>query len=84
VDGQPTAHNCKLLGRGAENIVKSVAKGDRVLVHGEVITETWEDRETAEKRYRDVVIVEEIGASLRWTTTRTHRNSASSEDSAAE
>lgn len=79
-DGQPTAHNCKIYGPTAENIAESIGKGDRVLIHGEVRTESWDDKETSEKRYKDVVFVEEIGPSLKWATAKVTRNTRDQQD----
>jgi len=81
-DGQATAHNCKLYGKTAENVAESIARGDRVLVHGQVRTETWNDRETGEKRYKDLVIVEEIGTSLKFAVTRIEKAARAGESSA--
>lgn len=73
-DAEPTAHNVTIWGQPAENIAETITRGDRVLVHGHVETETWDDRESGEKRTRQVVIVNErdgeIGASLTYATAR--------------
>ena len=49
-------------------MAESLSRGDRVIVHGDVRTETWDDRESGEKRYQQLVIVEEIGASMKWAS----------------
>ncbi len=66
-DAEPTGYSCKLWGFPAENLANSVTRGDRVLIHGHVETETWTDRDTGEKRTRDVVNVDEVGVSLAWS-----------------
>jgi single-strand DNA-binding protein len=54
----------------AENIAESLAKGDRVFVHGTVTTEAWTDQQSGEKRTAQRVLAEIVGPSLRWATTR--------------
>jgi single-strand DNA-binding protein len=51
-------------------IVASLAKGDRVVVHGSVITEAWTDKQSGEKRTVQRVLAEVVGPSLRWATAR--------------
>jgi single-strand DNA-binding protein len=66
----------------AENIAESLAKGDRVFVHGTVTTEAWTDQQTGEKRTAQRVLAEIVGPSLRWATariTKTSRSSATDE-----
>lgn len=71
-DAPPTFHSVKVWGSAAENGAESLAKGDRVLVHGTVETETWQTE--GQDRSRDVVVVSErsgeIGTSLRFATSR--------------
>jgi single-strand DNA-binding protein len=54
----------------AENIVESLSKGDRVFVYGTVMTDSWTDTQTADKRTAQRVLAEIVGPSLRWATTR--------------
>lgn len=56
-NAEPAGHSCKVWGPSAEHVAESAAKGTRVLVHGHVETETWNDRDSGEKRTRDVVVV---------------------------
>ncbi|NHA02117.1 single-stranded DNA-binding protein [Nocardioides sp. W3-2-3] len=67
-DATPTTHYCEKFGPEAENIAESLTKGTRVVVHGSLYTETWQDRETNQPRYAARVRVEEIGVSLKWAT----------------
>lgn len=75
-EGTPTFWTCQAWGQTAENLVESVAKGDRVLIEGRIKASTWTptDGEHAgvEQRRLDVVI-DEIGLSLRFHAARTHR-----------
>jgi single-strand DNA-binding protein len=56
----------------AENACESLAKGDRVIVTGRLEQQSWQTPE-GEKRYRVLVVAEEIGPSLRWAVTRAER-----------
>lgn len=78
VDGTPTFHSVKVWGPAGENLVESLFRGDRVLVHGQVETESWADKDTGELRYKDVVVVSdrygEIATSLKFATARAEKN----------
>lgn len=73
VDAPPTSHRCKVYGKTAETVAESVQRGDRVIAHGTVRTETWTDKDTGEARYKDLVILEEVGVSLRYSAARVQR-----------
>lgn len=60
-------------GKTAEFCEKNLKKGSPVLIRGRIKTESWEDKNTGEKKYKTVVIGETL-ESLR-------RNSSSSSDS---
>ena len=82
VDAEPTRHVERAFKTLAENIVESLAKGDRVFVHGTVTTEAWTDQQSGEKRTAQRVLAEIVGPSLRWATariTKTSRSSATDE-----
>jgi single-strand DNA-binding protein len=78
VDGEPTRHVVRTFKTLAENIVESLAKGDRVFVHGTVTTEAWADQQTGEKRTAQRVLAELVGPSLRWATARVTKTTRSS------
>jgi single-strand DNA-binding protein len=83
VDGEPTRLVVRAFKTLAENVAESLAKGDRVFVHGTVTTEAWSDKQTGEKRTAQRVLAEVVGPSLRWATariTKTTRAPASDED----
>ncbi|MFJ2758783.1 single-stranded DNA-binding protein [Nocardioides sp. NPDC087217] len=81
VDGTPTFHSVKVWGTQGENLVESLVRGNRVLVHGQVETESWSDKETGELRYKDVVVVSdrygEIATSLKFATARPEKSRGS-------
>jgi single-strand DNA-binding protein len=83
VEAEPTRHVVGAFKTLAENVAESLAKGDRVFVHGTVTTEAWTDKQSGEKRTAQRVLAEIVGPSLRWATTRitkTTRTSASDEN----
>ena len=83
VDAEPTRYVVRAFKTLAENIAESLAKRDRVFVHGSVTTEAWTDKHSGEKRTAQRVLAEIVGPSLRWATTRitkTTRTSASDEN----
>ncbi len=77
VDGEPTAHNVKVYGTAAINLYDSAGRGDRVIVHGLMKTETWTDRDTQQKRTKQVVEVSnrfgEVGGSFKFAAARIER-----------
>lgn len=76
-DDEPTPHNVKVYGTAALNLYDSAGRGDRVLVHGLMRTETWTDKTTKEKRTKQVVEMSnrfgEVGASFRHSAARIER-----------
>ena len=57
VNDEPTAHNVKIFGSAATHVHDSCGSGDPIFVHGLERTESWPDKETGEKRTKDVVVV---------------------------
>ena len=55
----------------------SCGSGDPLFVHGLERTESWSDKETGEKRTKDVVVVDsrfgEVGVSLKYVSARIER-----------
>lgn len=52
----------------AENAAESLHDGSFVMVEARLRTETWDDKQTGEKRSKQVYTAEEIGHSLRFHT----------------
>ena len=50
-------HNLKTFNRTAETVEKYVKKGSKIYVEGKITTNSWEDKETKQKRYRTEIIV---------------------------
>ncbi|NHC22952.1 single-stranded DNA-binding protein [Nocardioides sp. IC4_145] len=77
VNDEPTALNVKLSGSAATHVHDSCGSGDPIFVHGLERTEAWADKETGEKRTKDVVIVDnrfgEVCLSLKYVSARIER-----------
>lgn len=52
--------DCDLWGKKAEGLADYITKGKPLIIVGEVTTDTWDDRETGKKRYKQKVRVTEI------------------------
>ncbi|GAA1753690.1 single-stranded DNA-binding protein [Aeromicrobium alkaliterrae] len=39
-------------------------KGDKVVIVGSIVTETWEDRDSGQNRYKSVILADAIGRSI--------------------
>jgi single-strand DNA-binding protein len=50
----------KTFGRRAEIVDENLHKGARVYVEGRKRTESWDDKQTGAKHYRDLVYVDKI------------------------
>jgi single-strand DNA-binding protein len=74
IQNEPTAHNVKIFGSAATHVHDSCGSGDPIFVHGLERTESWSDKETGEKRTKDVVLVDnrfgEVGISLKYVSAR--------------
>ena len=77
VNDEPTAHNVKIFGSAATHAHDCCGSGDPLFVHGLERTESWPDKETGEKRTKDVVVVDnrfgEVGISLKYVSARIDR-----------
>jgi single-strand DNA-binding protein len=72
-DGDPTFIDIVCFGQQAEHLGDSVLKGDTILVVGELEQQTWDDKETGEKRSNYRIIASEIGVSVRWGAAKSQR-----------
>jgi single-strand DNA-binding protein len=69
-DADTTFWDCKAFKQLAENLVESLDKGMEVIVVGRAVQESWEDKQTGQKRSKIAVRVDAIGPSLRGATAR--------------
>jgi single-strand DNA-binding protein len=58
----------------AENVASSIGKGDRVVIIGRLKMDSWEDKETGQKRSKIRVVAENVTPSLRWATAEVTKN----------
>lgn len=72
-DGTPHYFDVKVWGQFGENCAESLRKGVRVVVYGELQQRTWET-DGGEKRSKDEINAESVGADLRWATSQVQRN----------
>lgn len=69
---------CVAFGELAENLCETFAeKGAAVIVVGRVEEETWNDKQSGQKRSAMKVVVEEIGPSLKYATAKVAKASRS-------
>lgn len=59
----------------AENVAESLAKGDRVVIVGNLRTQTWTPEGSDKPRSKLIVVASEVGASLQYATARPVRAS---------
>ena len=53
-------HNLKAFNRNAEIIRDYVKKGSKLYVEGKITTNSWDDKESGQKRYRTEIIVNDL------------------------
>lgn len=69
-DADVTWWNCTAFGTLAENICDSLGQGVAVIVTGRAASESWNDKNSGEKRTAMKVIADEVAPSLRFATAR--------------
>lgn len=69
-DADTTYWDCKAFKQLAENICDSLDKGHEVIAVGRAVQESWEDKQTGQKRSKISVRVDSIGPSLRSATAK--------------
>lgn len=72
-DADVTWWNCTAFGPLAENLAESLEKGCAVIVTGRAHNESWNDKNTGEKRTAMKVIADEVAPSLRFATAKITR-----------
>src|SRR3954470_13792599 len=72
-DADTTYWDCKAFKQLAQNLVDSLDKGMEVIVVGRAVQESWEDKQTGQKRSKIAVRVDAIGPSLRSATARVEK-----------
>lgn len=76
-DADTTYWDCKAFKQLAQNLVDSLDKGMEVIVVGRAVQESWEDKQSGQKRSKIAVRVDAIGPSLRGATARVEKTGGS-------
>lgn len=77
-DGETLFMRCSVWREAAENVAETLTRGTRVIVTGRLVSRSWDDKETGQKRSVMEMQVDEVGPSLRYAAakvTKTQRAS---------
>lgn len=69
-DGETVFMRCSIWREAAENVAESLFRGSRVIAHGRLVSRSWDDKETGQKRTALELQVDEIGPSLKYATAK--------------
>ncbi|MDO5627386.1 MAG: single-stranded DNA-binding protein [Mobilicoccus sp.] len=69
-DGETLFMRCSVWRDAAENVAESLTRGTRVVVTGRLVSRSWDDKETGQKRTVMEMQVDEVGPSLRYATAK--------------
>ena len=69
-DGETLFMRCTVWREMAEHVAESLVRGARVIVSGSLVSRSWDDKETGQKRTVVELQVDEIGPSLRYATAK--------------
>lgn len=72
-DDDPNTFHVVVWGKPAENVAESLDKGQEVLVVGSVRTDSYVHQDSGQKRYRQVITADRIGAGLTYATAQISR-----------
>ena len=72
-DGETLFMRCSVWRDAAENAAESLEKGMRVIVSGRLVSRSWEDKETGQRRSVMEMQVDEVGPSLNYATAKVNR-----------
>jgi single-strand DNA-binding protein len=73
-DGETSFFDVTCWEQLAENASESLTKGTKVIVVGELRQESWNDKESGDKRSKVKVIAATVGPALDWATAMVERN----------
>jgi single-strand DNA-binding protein len=76
-DADTTYWDCKAFKQLAENICETLDKGMEVIAVGRAVQESWEDKQSGQKRSKIAVRIDAIGPSLRSATAKVTKASSS-------
>ena len=72
-DGETLFMRCSVWREAAENVAESLQRGMRVIVTGRLVSRSWEDKESGQKRSVMEMQVDEVGPSLRYATAKVNK-----------
>ena len=72
-DGETLFMRCSVWREAAENVAESLTRGARVIVSGRLVSRSWDDKETGQKRTVMEMQVDEVGPSLRYATAKVNK-----------
>ena len=73
VDGDTIWLDITCFGQVAENVAESFSKGDRVVAIGSLTLDSWEDKETGDKRSKHKMLADMVCASTRFSVVTSRR-----------
>ena len=76
-DGETLFMRCSVWREAAENVAESLQRGMRVVVTGRLVSRSWEDKESGQKRSVMEMQVDEVGPSLRYATAKVNKTQRS-------
>ena len=74
VQDEPEFYDCVTFKEQAENFATSFVKGQRIIAIGRLQNRSWVDKETGKERRKVELVVDEIGASVKWATVQVAKN----------
>jgi len=72
-DGETLFMRCSVWRDAAENAAESLTRGTRVIVQGRLVSRSWEDKESGQKRTVMEMQVDEVGPSLKYATAKVNK-----------
>ncbi len=69
-DAETLFMRCSVWREAAENAAESLTRGTRVVVTGRLVSRSWEDKETGQKRTVMEMQADEVAPSLRYATAK--------------
>src|SRR5699024_5832526 len=69
-DAETLFMRCSVWREAAENAAESLTRGARVVVTGRLVSRSWEDKETGQKRSVMEMQADEVAPSLRYATAK--------------
>lgn len=82
-DGEPVFWRGTVFGDIAEHVAHSLTKGNRVIAHGTVKTDSWTDKDSGTKRTAMTMQIEDIGPSLMYMNATPSKSAPSGQAQAA-